>query len=354
MIGNLLNGEASLFSKALMNKFISDQTNKIAESISEAAPGIFRIVVPLPIPDVESMNSYVIVDTDRNLLVDPGMAHPASIDFMEKAIRHLNVDLERTDFFITHHHLDHFGAVSRLLSGTSRIYMSKPEAEFIERVVSGEVLEELAALFETMGFTEMKPMDLFSQFYGDEYRQRCVWPFQHVADGDIIVRGGRRFTCLVSSGHSIAHCCLYESKHGILISGDQITPGVQFLVDRPNPLNDHFQSLAQLRGMDVKRVLPGHGSPFNNHRKRIDLLQAHHLGRIEAVYSVLGKDGKDAYQVTLALDGKLPDRDLLSALPPVLRFIHTRHTLGCLLHLTAQGRAEKENRNGRMIFFARG
>jgi glyoxylase-like metal-dependent hydrolase (beta-lactamase superfamily II) len=57
------------------------------EWISEVAPGIFRIVVQLPIPEVGSMNSYVIVDADRNLIVDPGMAHPACYELMEKAIR---------------------------------------------------------------------------------------------------------------------------------------------------------------------------------------------------------------------------------------------------------------------------
>jgi glyoxylase-like metal-dependent hydrolase (beta-lactamase superfamily II) len=63
------------------------------EKISEVAPGIFRIVVQLPIPEVGSMNSYVIVDGDRNLIVDPGMAHPACYELMEKAIEDLGLDL---------------------------------------------------------------------------------------------------------------------------------------------------------------------------------------------------------------------------------------------------------------------
>jgi glyoxylase-like metal-dependent hydrolase (beta-lactamase superfamily II) len=123
-----------------MENFMSGRIKRIAERISEIAPGILRIVIPLPIPDVGSMNSYVVVDGDRPLMVDPGMAHPAGIEAMEKAIGDLGLDMERTDFFITHHHLDHFGAVSRLLRGSSCIYMSKPEADFIERVAPGEVV----------------------------------------------------------------------------------------------------------------------------------------------------------------------------------------------------------------------
>jgi glyoxylase-like metal-dependent hydrolase (beta-lactamase superfamily II) len=322
-----------------------------AERISEVAPGIFRIVVQIPIPEVGSMNSYVIVDRDRNLIVDPGMAHPSCCDTMEKAIEVLGVDLGRTDFFITHHHLDHFSAVSRFLSGTSHIYISEPEAEFVERIASGEVKEETAVFLGILGFPEKDPMNVVSQFFSKEYRQQRRWPFRFVADGDVIVRGGRHFTCLVTPGHSIGHSCLHESSRSILIVGDQITAGVQFLLDRSDPLAGHFQSLARLREMNVKLALPGHGSPFGDHRNRIDHLRAHYQRRSEAVYEALGEDGRDAYEVTLALDGLLPDRKPFDMLPLIRRFIHTRHTFACLQHLAAQERARKEHHRGRILFF---
>jgi glyoxylase-like metal-dependent hydrolase (beta-lactamase superfamily II) len=321
-----------------------------AERISEVAPGLFRIVVPIPIPGIETMNAYVIVDGDRNLIVDPGMAYPAGCEIMEKSIEDLGLDLGRTDFFITHHHLDHFSAVSRFLSETSHIFISKPEAEFIGRIASEEVTADMAAFFEMLGFPEKDLMNVVSQFYRSEYRQG-PWPFHYVADGAVMVRGRYHFTCLANPGHSIAHSCLYEPNCNLLISGDQITAGVQFLLDRANPLADHFHSLDRLWELDVKLTLPGHGSPFGNHRRRIDLLRAHHQGRLDAACAALGEDGKDAYAVTIALDGLLSDRDALDSLSPVMRFIHTRHTFACLQHLTAQGRARKEYHKNRILFF---
>jgi glyoxylase-like metal-dependent hydrolase (beta-lactamase superfamily II) len=323
----------------------------LAQTISEVVPGIFRVVVQIPIPEVGFMNSYVIVDHDRNLIIDPGMAHPACYEIMENAITELGLDLECTDFFITHHHLDHFSSVSRFLSRTSRIYISTPEAVFIERVASGEVEAETEVFLGMLGFPEKNPKNVISQFYSDEYRRPSPWPFHCVADGEVIVRGSHRFTCLITSGHTIGHSCLYEPERSVLISGDQITAGIQFLLDRVNPLADHLQSLARLRDMDVKLSLPGHGSPFRNHRERIDQLLAHHQGRSEAAYGALGEDGKDAYWVTLALDGLLPDRDPLDRLPLIRRFIHTRHTFAYLQHLAAQGRIRKENCSGRILFF---
>jgi glyoxylase-like metal-dependent hydrolase (beta-lactamase superfamily II) len=326
---------------------MSDQT----EVISEVAPGIFRIVVQLPIPEVGSVNSYIIVDSNRNLIVDPGMAHPVCYEIMEKAIEDLGLDLERTDFFITHHHLDHFSSVPRFLSRASHIYISKPEAEFIECIASGEAEAETAVFLEIMGFPEKKPMNVVSQFFSDAYSERRPFPFHYVADGDVIEKGGYRFTCLVTPGHSMAHGCLYESSLGVLIAGDQITAGIQFLLDRTDPLADHLQSLTRLREMGVKIALPGHGSPFKNHRQRIDSLRAHHQARLEAVYSALGKKKTDAYDITLALDGLLPDWDSFDKLPPHRKFIYTRHTFAYLQHLTARGRIDSENRHGRILFF---
>jgi glyoxylase-like metal-dependent hydrolase (beta-lactamase superfamily II) len=322
-----------------------------AERISEVASGIFRIVVQIPIPEVGSMNSYVIIDGDRNLIIDPGMAHPSCYEIMEKAITELGLDLGCTDFFITHHHLDHFSSASRFLRETSHIYISRPEAEFIKRVASGEVEAETGVFLEMLGFPEKNPMSIVSQFFSDEYRQRRSWPFRYVADGEVIMRGNYHFTCLVAPGHTIGHSCLYGPARSVLISGDQITAGIQFLLDRANPLADHLQSLARLREMDVKLALPGHGFPFGDHRKRIDQLLAHHQGRSEAAYGALGKNGRDAYEVTIALDGLLSDRDPPDTLPLIRRFIHTRHTFAYLQHLAAQGRVRKEHRHGRILFF---
>jgi glyoxylase-like metal-dependent hydrolase (beta-lactamase superfamily II) len=324
-----------------------------AETISEVVPGIFRVIVPLPIPDVGSMNSYVIMNGGRNLIIDPGMAHPLSCDVMEKAIKELGVDLGRTDFLITHHHLDHFGAVSRFLSGTSCVYISRPEAEFIERVADGRIEKELGAFLETLGFSEMSPTNLISQFYTNGYRLPRPWPFKYVEDGYELDHGRHRFTCLVASGHTIGHSCLYEMNRNFLISGDQITAGVQFVLDRTNPLADHFRGLDRLRSMEVALVLPGHGSPFKDHRKRIDLLRAHHNGRLEAACIALEDEGKDAFEITVAMNIRLVDREPFNALPPILRFIHTRHTFAYLQHLTVEERATKEHRQGRVLFSRR-
>jgi glyoxylase-like metal-dependent hydrolase (beta-lactamase superfamily II) len=89
--------------------------------IQEIAANIYRIEVPLPIPVVGSMNSYIITDPDRNLIVDPGMARTLCYGAMRAALNELGIDLRSTDFFMTHHHLDHFCLVSELMTDGSVI-----------------------------------------------------------------------------------------------------------------------------------------------------------------------------------------------------------------------------------------
>ena len=41
---------------------------------------------------------------------------------MNSALQELDVDLKKTDFFITHLHADHLGLVANLASDTSKVY----------------------------------------------------------------------------------------------------------------------------------------------------------------------------------------------------------------------------------------
>jgi glyoxylase-like metal-dependent hydrolase (beta-lactamase superfamily II) len=318
--------------------------------VENVAENIFRIVVPLPIPTVGSMNSYVITDEARNLIVDPGMDHPLCFDAMREAVEELGLDLGRTDFFITHHHLDHFGLVSRLMTDGSAIFISRAEADFIARIASWAVLADVAHFLEVMGFPETDPMKVVSVLLGDEYRARASWPFRYVAEGDLIEKGGCRFRCLVTPGHSIAHTCLYEPDRKILITGDEISPVVQFVSWEMNPLADHLQSLDRLRRMNVDLVLPGHGSVFRDHKKRIDQLKVHYGERSEACHAALADGGKDAYEVAVYLQQML-NLDPWDSLHQVQKFFFTRHALAHLRSLEAEGRVRKERWRRRIRYF---
>ena len=98
----------------------------------EILPNLFRIEIPLPDSPLKSMNSYVIKAADRNLIIDTGLNRKECFRAMKTGLQELDIDLRRTDFFITHLHADHFGLVPRLLTDTSKIYFNRPDAEIVK------------------------------------------------------------------------------------------------------------------------------------------------------------------------------------------------------------------------------
>ena len=100
--------------------------------IEEIRPNFFRVEIPLPNSPLKFLNSYFILSPNRNLIVDTGLNRQACFEAMQVGLQQLNVDLTKTDFFITHLHADHFGLVSKLVTSTSRTYFNPPEGELIK------------------------------------------------------------------------------------------------------------------------------------------------------------------------------------------------------------------------------
>ncbi|MBP1716563.1 MAG: Zn-dependent hydrolase, glyoxylase, partial [Deltaproteobacteria bacterium] len=75
--------------------------------IDEVRPRIFRMEIPLPANPLKAINSYVIKGEDRFLMIDTGMNRSECLEVMESSLKELRIDLEKTDFFVTHLHADH-------------------------------------------------------------------------------------------------------------------------------------------------------------------------------------------------------------------------------------------------------
>jgi glyoxylase-like metal-dependent hydrolase (beta-lactamase superfamily II) len=304
--------------------------------IEEVASNIYRIVVPLPVPVIGSMNSYVITDPGRNLIVDPGMAHTLCREAMQTSLEDLGLDLERTDFFMTHHHADHFGLVSQFMTEKSVIYINDEEAAAIGRIAS-HANADIVHFARMMGFSDTTSQGIASVMSGDECRAREAWPFRYVKEGETIERGGYSFRCMITPGHSSAHTCLYEQDRKILIAGDSISPVLQFLSDRANPLLDHMNSLNRLYQLDIKLVLPGHRSIFRDGKRRIGRLKAHHNEKVEAVLSTLSDCSRNSYQVAASMQRAIGDSVSWETLPLLEKFFLTRDCFAHLRYLGTKG-----------------
>lgn len=57
---------------------------------------------------------------------------------MPIALERLNVDLKKTDFFITHLHADHLGLIAKLATETSKVYFNQVEASMVNDISAKE------------------------------------------------------------------------------------------------------------------------------------------------------------------------------------------------------------------------
>ncbi len=90
--------------------------------IEEIRPNFFRVKIPLHNSPLKYLNSYVVQSSERNLIVDTGLNSKECLEAMQTGLQELEIDLAKTDFFITHLHADHFGLVGKLVTDTSKIF----------------------------------------------------------------------------------------------------------------------------------------------------------------------------------------------------------------------------------------
>ncbi|MBU2648250.1 MBL fold metallo-hydrolase [bacterium] len=264
----------------------------------EILPGFYRLEIPLPDSPLKSLNSYVITGSERNLIIDTGFNRDVCYNVMQKELQILNIDLTRTDFFITHLHADHFGLVERLKTPTSTIYFNRPDAEILDGWNGFEHMFSYAA---HNGFPERELRNAFQQHPGKRFGTQWVPELKILQDGDILEAGEYKLLCIETPGHTLGHTCLYEADKKVFISGDHIlgdiTPNIQGWSDEQDMLKHYLISLDKVSSLPVDIVLPGHRSLFSNFRERIQELKRHHMSRLEEILSILGRGDRNAYGV---------------------------------------------------------
>ncbi|MBI5590454.1 MAG: MBL fold metallo-hydrolase [Deltaproteobacteria bacterium] len=303
----------------------------------EICRNLYRIEVPLPESPLKSLNSYVVKGKDRNLVIDTGFNQKTCLEAMQTGLGALGIDLSRTDFFITHLHADHFGLVTRLATGTSQIFFSRPDAEIME---SWEGFEPMIAFAAKNGFPEDALRSALEQHPGNKYGSDWMPALNFLADGNRIDVGDYGFECIETPGHTLGHICLYEPDQRLLIAGDHIlgdiTPNIQCWSDAENPLRHYLASLDKIRGVAVDLVLPGHRSLFSNCTQRIQELETHHEQRLDEVLKILGGYPLTAYAVASRMTWDI--RGSWEEFPVAQKWFATGEAISHLRYLEDEGR----------------
>ncbi|GAB4347353.1 MAG: MBL fold metallo-hydrolase [Candidatus Abyssubacteria bacterium] len=317
--------------------------------IEEICSNLYRMEIPLPGSPLKSINSYLIKDSDRNLIVDTGMNRRACREAMDASLKELRVDLARTDFFITHLHADHFGLVGSLATETSKVYFNRPDAA---RIYSG-VWDEMVQFAGSNGFPQNELEAALQNHPGYKYATEREKPLTLLDDGDVLTVGDFRFRCVQTPGHTRGHMCLYEPDRKILMSGDHIlidiTPNIQLWSDTENPLEEYLTSLDTVYRMDIDLVLPGHRRIMQDCRGRIEELKQHHRHRAEEVLSILGEGPRNAYQVASRMTWDI-QADSWEEFPVSQKWFATGEAISHLRYLEERGKIGRQKLDGMTVY----
>jgi glyoxylase-like metal-dependent hydrolase (beta-lactamase superfamily II) len=326
--------------------------------IEQILPDMYRIEIPLPESPLKSLNAYVIESKERSLVIDTGWNHEACLHAMRSGLKDLDVDLNKTDFFITHLHADHIGLVGELMTKTSKVYLGAVDASVaasdVER--TKERVDHMFKTYVSHGFPEEELRRAVANHPGYRYLSPKPLHFSTLREGDRIAIGDYSFTSIETPGHSPGHICLYEPREKILLSGDHIlfdiTPNITRWPEMEDSLGQYLASLEKTYSLDVKRVLPGHRSAMNDHRERIMELRTHHKKRLDEALHALENGGKMAWEVAPHLSWDIAVRSW-EQFPTVQKWFALGETIAHLKHLEANGSIVSKEYNGRILFSKR-
>lgn len=309
--------------------------------IEEILPNLFGIQIPLPDSPLKYLNSYVIKDKTRSLLIDTGFNHPACYDAMTNGLKKIGIKLENTDIFITHFHSDHFSLVPRLKTETSKVFFNRPEKELLENWEGFDAMLENAKLH---GFPSPKLQAALKAHPGSRFGVEWSPDIVPLSEGQSMDYGEYHFTCVSTPGHTLGHLCLYEPQKKVLVSGDHvlidITPNIQCWSDQDNPLLDYLNSLEKISRLDVDLVLPGHRRKFTDLNGRVKELVSHHRARLDEILTILEPEPKTAFQTAALMHWDIK-ADTWEDFPIAQQWFATGEALSHLRYLEAEKKIKR-------------
>lgn len=266
-------------------------------------PEIYRIYVPLPQNPLKNLNSYIVKTDDRNLIIDTGFNRSECLEALLDGLKELNIDMNKTDIFLTHLHSDHVGLVNKIITENSKIYMGRVDYEFLSLSLKGVNWSKAEKRFEEEGFPKEIALRLQESNQARKFAPEKLFEAILLEDGEDFTIGNLKFNVIYTPGHTPGHMCLYMKNEKILFSGDHIlfdiTPNITSWIGVEDSLKNYLNSLEKIKKFKIEKTLPGHRGEYNEVYTRIDDIIKHHHERLNDILTILKEQNKEmsAYEI---------------------------------------------------------
>ena len=305
----------------------------------EVMKGVYLIKVPLPNNPLKALNSYLILDDIRPLLVDVGFSLPECEEALRDGLSAFGLTFDDVDLLFTHSHPDHTGCLERIYSEEMSIFAHMHSFVEVHARLAMErrtYLPIVDAIYDDARSRRQHPDR--SSLSSELIPLKEDYPLIYVKEDDIIERGGYRFRVIETPGHDSTHICLYDEKKRLFISGDhvleRITPNISSFFLETDELQDFLDSLDKVRNLDVDLVLPGHGEVFTQLARRVDQLKAHHYERLSEMEELVRAGHHDLIAITSNAHWKYPNWHSWAV---EQKFFSLGETLAHLVHAVHMG-----------------
>jgi glyoxylase-like metal-dependent hydrolase (beta-lactamase superfamily II) len=320
----------------------------------EVAPGVRRIVCPLPQDGLRAVNVYAIDDGDGVALIDTGWNHPDIVTALTAALG----SFERiTAIICTHSHYDHYGLAGKLREWSGApVLLGSDELSNLSGVLDADGYARSSALArERMTLHGAGSLLAASDGSYERVLARGPWvlPDRELADGERIELRTRVLEAKLTPGHTRGHLMFLDREAGLVFGGDHLLPhitpslGFESFGDE-KALERFLASLADIRDLPARHVLPGHGPVFDDLRGRVLELEAHHAARLQACRDALD-DTRTAFDVAQRLTWTRHERPF-DALNRFNQMLAVGETITHLELLADRGELRRERDADRLLY----
>jgi glyoxylase-like metal-dependent hydrolase (beta-lactamase superfamily II) len=323
------------------------------EGVFEVDPGVYRIPLPLPHDGLRAVNVYAVTDETGLVLIDSGWAIDAAREQLDKALALLGREVRDVRrFLVTHVHRDHYGlAVAVRREYGNQVSLGAGERPTIEMLTNPRhrPFTEHIAVLELCGATELVN---WMRARADDFQHNPAdWDApDDWLDGTDVTLPERTLHVLPTPGHTHGHVVFIDQTAGLLFAGDHvlphITPSIGFEAAQQNlPLGNYMESLALVRGLPDRRLLPAHGPVRASVHTRVDELLDHHDRRLDEAREAVGDQTMTAFDVACGLTWTRR-RKPFSDLDPFNQMLAVTETAAHLDVLVAQDRLQAKDIDG--------
>jgi len=320
--------------------------------VEKVTGGVWSIPVPIIGNPLRYVLSYLIEHDSGFVMIDPGWHDPASWLALTSGLAECGIPVSAvTAVLITHAHPDHHGQsdLVRQHSG-AWIGMHPHEDAFLEMQANRDVLRDgMSFYLRWSGAPNGHLEELIASRQQNGAASPMVRADRALEHGDLIDAAGLQLRAVWTPGHTPGHLCFHDETHDLLLTGDhilpRITPNVSSYDMTSNPLEDYLASLAKLRGVQPREVLPAHEYRFTDLDSRLADLAEHHKERLAETEQILadaGPAGLTAWQVATGVTWSRAWSDLAS----FQRQAAVGEVLSHLRHLQARGLADESDDDG--------